>query len=212
MKDNWAIRNFRERARAAYEQAIPTQPTLPDVLVREFADNPDLHTVNAILARLGPQADPLAVAAEIGRWKYFTAYPTAQESQLMLAGSVALARRQTDLFRLVLSITATVIIAQIIYTMTLEKLKPIALLKLIGAPNRIIVGLVLQQSLGLGLIAYGIALVVGDLTYDKWPRLVLVQTADKLTLLWMVVVICVIASAIGIRRALRVEASTALTG
>ena len=130
----------------------------------------------------------------------------------MLSGSVALARRQTDLFRLVLSITATVIIAQIIYTMTLEKLKPIALLKLIGAPNRIIVGLVLQQSLGLGLIAYGIALVVGDLTYDKWPRLVLVQTADKLTLLAMVVVICVIASVIGIRRALRVEASTALTG
>ena len=130
----------------------------------------------------------------------------------MLSGSVALARRQTDLFRLVLSLTATVIIAQIIYTMTLEKLKPIALLKLIGAPNRIIVGLVLQQSLGLGLIAYGIALVVGDLTYDKWPRLVLVQTADKLTLLGMVVVICVIASAIGIRRALRVEASTALTG
>ena len=212
VKDNWAIRNFRERARAAYQQAMPTQPTLPDVLVREFADNPDLHTVNAILARLDPQADPLAVAAEIGRWKYFTAYPTAQESQLMLAGSVALARRQTDLFRLVLSLTATVIIAQIIYTMTLEKLKPIALLKLIGAPNRIIVGLVLQQSLGLGLIAYGIALVVGDLTYDKWPRLVLVQTADKLTLLGMVVVICVIASAIGIRRALRVEASTALTG
>jgi putative ABC transport system permease protein len=93
---------------------------------------PDLHTVNAILARLRPQADPLPVSA-IGRWKYFTAYPTAQESQLMLAGSVALARRQTDLFRLVLSITATIIIAQIIYTMTLEKLKSIALLKLIGA-------------------------------------------------------------------------------
>jgi putative ABC transport system permease protein len=115
VKDNWAIRNFRERARAAYEQALPTQPTLSTVLASEFADNPDLHTVNAVVARLDPQADPQAVAAEIGRWKYFTAYPTAQESQLMLAGSVALARRQTALFRWVLSITATVIIAQIIY-------------------------------------------------------------------------------------------------
>jgi putative ABC transport system permease protein len=74
------------------------------------------------------------------------------------------------------------------------------------------VGLVLQQSLALGLIAYGIALVVGQLTYDKWPRLVIVQTGDKLMLLGMVMVICVIASAMGIRRALRVEASTALTG
>jgi putative ABC transport system permease protein len=130
----------------------------------------------------------------------------------VLAGSVALARRQTSLFRMVLSITATVIIAQIIYTMTIEKLKPIALLKLIGAPNRTIVALVLQQSLALGVIAYLVALVVGSLTYDKWPRLVLVGTSDKLILLAMVVVICLIASAMGIRRALRVEAGAALTG
>jgi hypothetical protein len=53
---------------------------------------------------------------------------------------------------------------------------------------------------------------VGSWTYDKWPRLVLVATTDKLTLLAMVVVICAVASAMGIRRALRVEASAALTG
>jgi putative ABC transport system permease protein len=96
--------------------------------------------------------------------------------------------------------------------MTLEKLKPIALLKLIGTPTRTIVGLVLQESLALGLIAYAVALAVGSLTYDKWPRLVLVGTTDKLTLFVMVVAICVIASAMGIRRALRVEAGAALTG
>ncbi|HEX9638366.1 MAG TPA: ABC transporter permease [Acidobacteriota bacterium] len=212
VKDNWAIRNVRERVRAAYANALPTQPVLSDVLAREFADNPDLHTVNAILVRLHPGFTPEAVAEAIGRWKYFTAYTTDQQSELMLAGSVARARMQTLLFRIFLTIAATVIIAQIIYTMTLEKLKPIALLKLIGTPTRTIVGLVLQESLALGLIAYAVALAVGSLTYDKWPRLVLVETADKLTLLVMVVVICVIASAMGIRRALRVEAGAALTG
>jgi putative ABC transport system permease protein len=85
-------------------------------------------------------------------------------------------------------------------------------LKLIGTPTRTIVGLVLQESLALGLIAYAVALVVGSLTYDKWPRLVLVQTSDKLALLAMVVAISVVASAMGIRRALRVEAGAALTG
>jgi len=212
VKDNWAIRNLRERAKAAYRNALPTQPTLSEVLAREFADNPDLHTVNAILVRLAPGADPSAVAAAIDRWEYFTAYTSAAQSQLMLAGTVERGRRQTLLFRIFLSVAATVIIAQIIYTMTLEKLQPIALLKLIGAPNRTIVALVLQQSLGLGLIAYVIALIVGSWTYDKWPRLVLVATTDKLTLLAMVVVICAVASAMGIRRALRVEASAALTG
>ena len=212
VKDNWAIRNLRERAKAAYANALPTQPTLSEVLARELADNPDLHTVNAILVRLEPGAAPEAAAEAIERWKYFTAYTTDQQSDLMLAGSVARARMQTLLFRIFLTIAATVIIAQIIYTMTLEKLKPIALLKLIGTPTRTIVGLVLQESLALGLIAYSVALVVGSLTYDKWPRLVLVETTDKLTLLAMVVVISVIASAMGIRRALRVEAGAALTG
>jgi len=116
------------------------------------------------------------------------------------------------LFRVLLIIIATVIIAQIIYTMTLEKLKPIALLKLIGAPNRIIVGMVLQQSLSLGLIAYLIALLIGNLTYDKWPRRVLVGPPDELLLLAIVLVICVAASAMGLRRALQVEAGAALTG
>ena len=105
-------------------------------------------------------------------------------------------------------IIATVIIALIVYTMTLDKLKAIALLKLIGAPNRTIVGLILQQAMALGLIAVSL----GELTFDKWPRLVLVQAEDRLLLLAVVVVVCVLASALGIRRALRVEAGAALTG
>jgi len=212
VKDNWAIRSARQRALAAYTHALPTQPTLAGRLARTFADNPDRHNVNAILVRLAPGADPSAVAAAIARWEYFTAYTTAEQSQLMLSGSVALARRQTGLFRVLLVIIATVIIAQIIYTMTLEKLKPIALLKLIGAPNRMIAGLVLQQSLSLGLIAYSIALLIGNLTYEKWPRRVIVGPPDELLLLAIVLVICVAASAMGLRRALQVEAGAALIG
>jgi putative ABC transport system permease protein len=212
VKDNWAIRNQRQRYEEAYTRALPTQPTLAAVLAGNFADNPDLHTVNAIVVRLDPGIRPELVAAQIDRWEHFTTHTAEQQKQLMLAGSVALARRQTALFRFVLSITAAVIIAQIIYTMTLQKLRSIALLKLIGAPNRTIVGLVLQESLALGLIAYGIALAIGSQTYDLWPRRVVVLTADKLNLLAVVLSICVVASIMGVRRALRVEAGAALTG
>jgi putative ABC transport system permease protein len=212
VKDNWAIRNLRERAKATYSMALPTQPSLSAQLAREFADNPDRHTVNAILVRLDPGVRPETVAEETDRWKYFTAYTTEKQSDLMLAGSVDRGRRQTLLFRIFLTLAATVIIAQIIYTMTLEKLGPIALLKLIGAPDRTIVGLVLQESLALGLIAYGVALVVGSLTYDRWPRLVRVETIDKLTLLGLVAAICLVASVMGIRRALRVDPGAALIG
>ena len=212
VKDNWAIRNARQRAQDAYAQALPTQPTLAAGLARRFADNPDLHNVNAILVRLAPGQDPAMVAASISRWERFAAYTTAEQIQLMLMGPVALARRQTGLFRVLLTIVTTVIIAQIIYTMTLQKLKSIALLKLIGAPNRLVVGLVLQQSLALGLIGYVVALVVGSLTYDQWPRRVLVGPADQLLLLAIVIAICLVASFMGLRRALQVEAGEALTG
>jgi len=212
MKDNWAIRNGRQRALAAYTQALPTQPALAVGLSRRFADNPELHNVNAVLVRLAPGAEPAKVAAAINRWEYYTAYTTAEQSQLMLTGPVTLAKRQTGLFRVLLTIITTVIIAQIIYTMTLEKLKPIALLKLIGAPNRLVIGLVLQQSLALGLIGYVIALVLGHLTYDKWPRRVIVGPPDQLALLAIVLGICLFASLMGVRRALRVEAGAALTG
>jgi len=72
-------------------------------------------------------------------------------------------------------------------------------------------GLVLQESLALGLIGYVIALVLGNLTYDKWPRHIIVGPSDQLFLLAMVVGICVVASVMGLRRAMRVEAGTALT-
>jgi putative ABC transport system permease protein len=212
VKDNWAVRNARERARTAYERALPTQPTLPQTLARQFADNPDLHQVNAILVRLDRLADPAQVVAAIERWGHFTVFTSAQQADLMLMGNVDRARRQLGLFRGLLVIIATVIIALIVYTMTLDKLKAIALLKLIGAPNRTIVGLILQQSLALGLIAYGIAVALGELTFDKWPRLVLVETEDRLLLLAVVVVVCVLASVLGVRRALHVEAGAALTG
>ena len=212
VKDNWAVRNSRERAQAAYERALPTQPTLAAELARQFADNPDLHQVNAILVRLDPLADPRAVAAAIEQWGHFTVFTTEQQEQLMLMGGVDRARRQIGLFRTLLVVIATVIIAQIIYTMTLDKLKPIALLKLIGAPNRTIVSLILQQSLTLGLIAYGIAVLLGNATFDKWPRLVVVETGDQIRLLGVVVAICIVASMMGIRRALRVEPGAALTG
>jgi hypothetical protein len=92
VKDNWAIRNARQRALAAYTHALPTQPTLAAGLARSFSDNPELHNVNAILVHLAPGADPAAVAAAINRWEYFTAYTAADR----IVPSVAYHRHDGD--------------------------------------------------------------------------------------------------------------------
>ena len=49
---------------------------------------------------------------------------------------------------------STIIIALIMYTLTLDKIHDIALLKLIGVRNRVIVDLILQQALLMGAFGY----------------------------------------------------------
>ena len=51
---------------------------------------------------------------------------------------------------MLLTVIAAIIMALILYTLTLDKIHSIALLKLIGAPNTVILGLILQQALMLG--------------------------------------------------------------
>ena len=54
--------------------------------------------------------------------------------------------RQLGMFMVILAIVSTAIIGLIIYTMTLGKIKEIAVLKLIGAKNKVIAGMILQEA------------------------------------------------------------------
>ena len=51
---------------------------------------------------------------------------------------------------------SAVVIALIISTMTMEKLKQIATLKLVGAPDRSIIAMIVQQALALGAVGFAI--------------------------------------------------------
>ncbi len=62
-------------------------------------------------------------------------------------------RRQLSRFMVLLVIVA-VIIALIIYTLTMDKLRSIATLKLIGAPDRTIIGLIVQQALSMDVVGF----------------------------------------------------------
>jgi len=73
-------------------------------------------------------------------------------------GKADRARRQLGLFRVILVVVSTIIMALIIYTLTLDKTHDIAMLKLMGARHRVIAGLILQQALLLGALGYGIAM------------------------------------------------------
>jgi putative ABC transport system permease protein len=115
------------------------------------------------------------------------------------------------LFRALLIAISAIIMALVIYTMTLDKVHDIALLKLMGARNRVIVGLILQQALLLGTLGYAIAWLLGQRIFPLFPRRVLITGPDLLMLAGIVVGISVLASGLGIWKAMRVRAGEVLS-
>ena len=169
-------------------------------------------TVNAVIARLHPGADAAAVAGVVRRWKHLTALTDAEQSDLLTRSLVQRARMQLGLFTVVLLFVSAVIISLIIYTMTMDKLREIATLKLIGAPDRTIVGLVLQQTLLLGGAGYLAAIAWVFAVRDVFPRTVALGVAEVVAMAGVIGAICLLASVLSIRAALRIEPQQALGG
>jgi putative ABC transport system permease protein len=157
-------------------------------------------------------ADPARVAATISTWADVSVFTKSDQENLLLQGMVDKARRQLGMFRALLTIIAAIIMALILYTLTLDKLHSIALLKLIGAPNRTILGLILQQAVILGAAGFGIAYAAGQKLFPYFPRRVIVTNQDLLQLAVIVLAISVLSSFLGIWRAMRVQPNEALMG
>ena len=169
-------------------------------------------TVNAVVARLQPNASPETASETVRRWKHLSAITQEGQELILTRSLVDRARRQIGLFTSLLLIVSAVIIALIIYTMTMEKLKQIATLKLIGAPDRTIIAMIVQQALALGFIGFatGATLIVN--IKDFFPRRVVLEPDNVFILAAIVFVVCLLSSALGVRAALRVDPATALGG
>ena len=212
-KDNDAIRNDRERIGANLATIQSLSPAQEKYLQQNItAITESTHTVNTIVVRLAPGANLREVQERISRWNHFKPISDAEQTALLAKGMIEKARMQLGLFRIILLVISAVIISLIIYTSTLDKIKVIATLKLIGAQNRVIVGMILQQSLLMGILAYGIGYVLILLTYEKFPRRIVLEPFDLQMLFVIVVAICMISSFVGIRKALKVEPAEALGG
>jgi putative ABC transport system permease protein len=161
--------------------------------------------ISAVLVKVRPGIDPNQVGSVIERWPDVSVYSSEGQRNLLLSGIVDRARRQLGLFRILLIIVSAIIMALILYTLTLDKLHDIAMLKLMGARNGVILGLILQQALLLGILAYGVAYVIGQWAFPLFPRRVILVTNDLWLLAGIVVGISVLASLLGIAKALSVE-------
>lgn len=190
-----------------------TQPHLSEKASGSNSDIPALGTslISAVVVKVKPGYNIDAVAKQIESWPDASVYTQDGQKQLLLQGAVDRARRQLGMFRTLLIIVSAIIMALILYTLTLDKLHDIAMLKLIGARNSVIFGLIMQQAILLGTIGFGIAYFLGQWIFPRFPRRVVLVQSDLYSLLIIVLIISITASLLGIWRALRADPSEVLS-
>lgn len=210
LKDNDAIWQQRQRT-----EANPTfnRPQVPGLLEEVIASQSTNPSVNAVLVTVteGHQAEE--VAAAIRRWKRFSVHTRSEMEKIVVGKLIATSAKQIGMFLVILSLVSAAIVAFIIYTLTLGKIREIAVLKLIGTTNRTIVGLIMQQAIALGVIGFVVGKITATLVMAPiFPKYVLLQPMDSLVGFAVVVLICVLASIVSIRMALKVDPAEAIGG
>ncbi len=168
--------------------------------------------INAVLVRIQPGAEATTVAAEIERWKHLSAVPQSLEESYLTEFVIQKMQRQLGMFMVILIVVSAVIIALIIYTLTMDKLRSIATLKLVGAPDRTIVALVVQQALIIGVGGFWLGVGLTVATGDYFPRRVLVLPEDVAILFVIILAVCLLASILAVRTAVKVDPAKALMG
>jgi putative ABC transport system permease protein len=208
LKDNDALIN--ERARTAANPVF-NRPGVPGLLDAVLASQLSSHFVNAVLVRTLPGMED-AVSEQIQRWKHLQAYTKPQMDEILVARLIATSSKQIFMFLVILAIVSAAIVAFIIFSMTMNKVREIAVLKLIGATNNTISGMILQQALSLGVIGF----LVGKLSATVWaplfPKYVLLLPGDAVLGFILVMLMCAVASIFAIRAALGIDPANAIGG
>ena len=186
-----------------------TAPGLLDAVLDSQSSN---NFVNAVLVRLDSGAAPDAIGAAIRRWQRLTVYTRPQMEQILVGKLIATSAKQIGMFLVILAVVSAAIVAFIIYTLTMDKIREIAVLKLIGTRNRTIAAMILQQAIALGVIGFAVGKITATYAAPLFPKYVLLMPQDSVAGFLAVLAICALASLIAIRMALQVDPAAAIGG
>jgi putative ABC transport system permease protein len=205
------LRNIRRRTQQQMLSAGALDPRLGDPLAQQASQLAEsISFVNAVAVRAQPGVPVDEVAQEIVRWKHLEVYTAAREVNMQLMGSNRLILLQLSLFRLILLLISGVVIGLIIYTMTLDKVKEIAVLKLLGTQGWRIYGMILQQAILMGILGTLLGAALEFASEPYFPRRVVATRGDVVQMVVAIGVIAILASLMAIRRAMNVDPRSVL--
>ena len=129
---------------------------------------------------------------------------------ILVGKLIATSAKQIGMFLVILAMVSAAIVAFIIYSLTMDKIREIAVLKLIGTRNRTIAAMIMQQALALGVIGFVVGKITATFAAPLFPKYVLLMPLDTVAGFFIVLIICVLASLIAIRMALKVDPAEAI--
>jgi len=174
--------------------------------------NKDTHMVNAIVVKLKSAYNPQLVAEDLKKWYHKSVYTATEQKSVLTKYVVEKASKQIGLFTAILILVSTIIIALIIYTMTLEKMKEISIMKLIGLPNFTITKMIVEETLLLGVLAFIFGNIFSHLIYSKFPKRVILEIPDAWALFAIILIASVLASFVGVNKVIKADPRAAIGG
>ncbi len=174
--------------------------------------NKDTHMVNAIIAKVKSGYSVAKIAGNIRKWYHKNVYTRKQQRTVLTRYVVEKASKQIGMFTAILIIVATIIISLIIYTMTLEKMKEISIMKLIGLPNIMIVRMIVEETLLLGILAFIFGNIFSHIIYSKFPKRVVLEIPDAWMLFGVVIAASILASFVGVKKVINADPASAIGG
>jgi putative ABC transport system permease protein len=192
------------------------QPTIYTTYSRAMSYAPSQRKMlSFVLVKVKAGFDPAMVARDIGRWTTLAAY-TQEEFK---ANTTRYLIRNIPAFTvfglstIIAFIIGGLIAGQIFYNFTLDNLRYFGVMKAMGASNGVLRRMIMAQAFTVGAIGYGIGIGIAclfSLAIGMSGRLVpQIPVVLLLGSGLAIVLLCVIASMVSLRRIIRLEPASA---
>jgi len=170
------------------------------------------HLVNAIIAKTKDGYNPNSVAKNIENTTHKKVFTKDEQKTLLLQKVIKKSSKQIGMFTVILIVVSIIIIALIIYTMTLEKIKEISIMKLIGIPNFTISKMIIQETVVLGFLAFIAGNGFANMISGSFPKRIVLLQSDAIGLFIVILISSIFASLFGIYKVIKTDPAEAIAG
>jgi len=170
------------------------------------------YLVNAIVAQVNYSYSPQIIAKQIEETIHKKVFTKQEQLTLLLQKVIKKSSKQIGMFTAILIVVSIIIIALIIYTMTLEKIKEISIMKLIGIPNFTISKMVIQETIVLGFLAFIAGNGFAYLISGSFPKRIVLLASDSVGLFVVILISSIFVSLFGIYKVIKTDPAEAIGG